>query len=213
MSNKLKKTIVVGAGGHSHSVCDLILAGADIELVGIVDGYVEKAFWGIPHLGGDDVLEKIYAERMAEYAFVAIGANDVREKYHIKLQNIGYKLINIISSSAAVSPRAKIGQGVCIMPGACVNANAVIGDGVILNTNCSVDHDTVVSDHVHIAPGSTLCGGVYIGNNCFVGAGSTIINGIKIGKNVMIGAGAAVIKDIPDNCTAVGVPARIIKTY
>ena len=37
-----------------------------------------------------------------------------------------------------------------------------------------------------------------------------ILGNIKIGDNVKIGAGAVVMKDVPDNCTAVGVPARII---
>jgi UDP-perosamine 4-acetyltransferase len=45
-----------------------------------------------------------------------------------------------------------------------------------------------------------------------LGTGTKVIQGLKIGKNTMIGAGAVVISDIPDNCTAVGVPARVIST-
>ncbi|HQB40063.1 MAG TPA: hypothetical protein PL053_12440 [Deltaproteobacteria bacterium] len=44
-----------------------------------------------------------------------------------------------------------------------------------------------------------------------VGAGSTIIPNLNIGENVVIGAGSTVISDLPDNVTAVGSPARIIK--
>ena len=49
-----------------------------------------------------------------------------------------------------------------------------------------------------------------IGSNVFIGAHAMILGNIKIGDNVKIGAGAVVMKDVPDNCTAVGVPARII---
>ena len=49
-----------------------------------------------------------------------------------------------------------------------------------------------------------------IGDNCIIGAGAKIIGNVKIGNNVKIGANAVVVKDIPDNCTAVGVPAKII---
>ena len=49
-----------------------------------------------------------------------------------------------------------------------------------------------------------------IGINVFIGARAMILGNIKIGDNVKIGAGAVVMKDVPDNCTAVGVPARII---
>ena len=212
MSQYLKRTIVIGAGGHSHSVCDILKQDNSIDIAGLVDGYVDTGFFDIELIGGDKLLETINVTGKAEYAFVAIGSNKVREGYYKKLDEIGYKFINAISSSAIISSYAEIGLGVCVMPGVCVNANAVIGNGVILNTNCSVDHDTVIGDYVHIAPGTTLCGSVTIGDNSFIGAGSTVINGIKIGKNVTIGAGAVVISDIPDNCTAVGVPAKIIKT-
>lgn len=49
-----------------------------------------------------------------------------------------------------------------------------------------------------------------IGNNVTLGANVVIIGDIKIGNNVIIGAGAVVTKDVPDNCTVVGNPARII---
>ena len=43
-----------------------------------------------------------------------------------------------------------------------------------------------------------------------IGAGAVIIGDIRIGSNVLIGANAVVIDDIPDNCTAIGIPARIV---
>jgi serine O-acetyltransferase len=49
-----------------------------------------------------------------------------------------------------------------------------------------------------------------IGNNVSVGAGAKILGAITIGNNVEIGANAVVLKDVPDDCTAVGIPARII---
>ncbi len=50
-----------------------------------------------------------------------------------------------------------------------------------------------------------------IGNNVYIGAGAKIFGDIRIGNNVNIGANAVVLHDVPDNCTVVGVPARIIK--
>jgi acetyltransferase-like isoleucine patch superfamily enzyme len=44
-----------------------------------------------------------------------------------------------------------------------------------------------------------------------IGSGAIIIGGVVIGKNSMVGAGAVVTKDVPDNTTVVGVPARIIE--
>ena len=50
-----------------------------------------------------------------------------------------------------------------------------------------------------------------IGDNVSLGASVTIIGNVHIGNNVTIGAGSVVVKDIPDNCVAVGNPARVIR--
>jgi serine O-acetyltransferase len=50
-----------------------------------------------------------------------------------------------------------------------------------------------------------------IGHNVSIGAGSIIIGDIRIGDNSIIGAGSVVVKTVPDNCTVVGNPARIVK--
>ena len=49
-----------------------------------------------------------------------------------------------------------------------------------------------------------------IGDNCFIGSGAVIVGDIKIGNNVTIGANAVVTKDVPDNATVGGVPAKIL---
>ena len=52
-----------------------------------------------------------------------------------------------------------------------------------------------------------------LGNNIFIGAGAKVLGGIKIGNNVKIGANAVVVKDVPDNVTVAGIPARIISQF
>lgn len=50
-----------------------------------------------------------------------------------------------------------------------------------------------------------------IGDNVIIGTGARILGNVRIGNNVKIGANSVVLTDIPDNCLAVGVPARIIR--
>src|SRR5699024_3863555 len=54
---------------------------------------------------------------------------------------------------------------------------------------------------------------VHIAENVLIGTGTTIIQELSIGKNTIIGAGALVTKDIPQDCTAVGAPAKPIKFH
>jgi serine O-acetyltransferase len=50
-----------------------------------------------------------------------------------------------------------------------------------------------------------------IGENVFIYAGAKIIGKVRVGDNSIVGANAVVIKDVPDNCTVVGVPAYIVR--
>ena len=52
-----------------------------------------------------------------------------------------------------------------------------------------------------------------LGNNVFIGAGAKILGGIRVGNNVKIGANAVVVKDVSDNVTVAGIPARIISKH
>ncbi len=52
-----------------------------------------------------------------------------------------------------------------------------------------------------------------IGDNVWIGNGVSILGGVTIGNGCIIGAGAVVTGDIPDNCIAVGCPARVVKKY
>ena len=54
--------------------------------------------------------------------------------------------------------------------------------------------------------------GIRIEDNVWIGAGVKILDGVSIGRNAVIGAGSIVARSIPANATAVGVPARVVKT-
>lgn len=76
----------------------------------------------------------------------------------------------------------------------------VIGYKVTIGANCTICQRVTIQDE----------GNTVIGDNVFIGAGAFIAKGVKIGNNVIIGANAVVTHDLPDNVTAVGVPAKII---
>lgn len=78
-----------------------------------------------------------------------------------------------------------------------VSRFAVIGE------NCRIYQNVTVGEADREAP--------VIGDNCLIGAGAVLIGGIRIGNNVKIGAGAVVHTDIPDNCTVVSQPVRILQ--
>ncbi|MDC7223951.1 MAG: hypothetical protein PQJ60_09435 [Spirochaetales bacterium] len=93
--------------------------------------------------------------------------------------------------------------------------------------NFRIDHQNgiVVSGYAEFGDDCVIRNGVTIGlknvqipkaprfgNSVDIGAGAKVLGDITIGNNVKIGANAVVLQDVPDNCLAVGIPARIIKS-
>jgi len=98
----------------------------------------------------------------------------------------------------SISATTKIGESMWI-----AHPYATIINAESIGSNFSCIHCTTL--------GATSKGRPTLGNNVLLGANVTIIGNVNIGNNVTIGAGSVVVKDLPDNCVAVGNPARVIK--
>ena len=101
-----------------------------------------------------------------------------------------------------------------------IHPNAKMGKGIMVDhaSGVVIGETAIVGDYSSIFHGVTL-GGVgsekgqrhpQVGKNVLLSANSTIVGNIKIGDNAKIGAGSVVLDDIPKDCTAVGVPAKVI---
>ena len=118
-------------------------------------------------------------------------------------------------SARAVSQTAKFLTGIEIHPGATIGRGLVIDHG----TGVVIGETTEIGDNCTIYQGVTL-GGTgkdvgkrhpTLGDNVLVGAGAKVLGPIVIDSNSKIAANAVVLKDIPENSTAVGIPARIAR--
>jgi len=205
----MEKLIILGTGGHARSVMDILLQNNDFDIIGCIAPESCEVL-GQPVIGNDNDLESIFSNGIKNI-FVALGDNRLRDGLFQKVKSIGFCPINIISRYAMISPRAHLGNGICVMAGAVINVNTIIEDNSIINTHCSIDHDCYIGRSAHIAPGVALSGTVKIGTGVQVGTGASVIDGVSIGDWAFIGGGAAVVSNIPDSVLAYGVPARIIR--
>jgi serine O-acetyltransferase len=115
----------------------------------------------------------------------------------------------------AVSQRAARKTGIEIHPAAKIGERLFIDHG----TGVVIGETTEIGDDVTLYQGVTL-GGTgkdvgkrhpTIGNNVMIGAGAKVLGPFTVGDNSNIAAGAVVLEEIPPNCTAVGVPARVVR--
>ena len=114
-----------------------------------------------------------------------------------------------------ISQRAVRKTGIEIHPAAQIGRRFFIDHG----TGVVIGETTVIGDDVTIYQGVTL-GGTgkdtgkrhpTIGNNVMIGSGAKVLGPFKVGDNSNIAAGAVVLEEIPPNCTAVGVPAHVVR--
>lgn len=215
MDSLLKKLVLLGGGGHCKSVLDTLLKTKEYDEIVITDPKIPAGteVMGCKVVGNDDVLPELFAKGYKKAFITAgdVGLPNPREKMVKYAQGIGFQFPNIIDPSAYISESANIGEGNYIGKKAIINVGVKVGNHCIINTASIIEHEAVIGDVSHVATGAIVLGEVVLGDRCFVGAGSTIVQCKKLGNDVKIGAGAVVTDNLPDNCMAVGVPARIIK--
>lgn len=121
-----------------------------------------------------------------------------------------HKFFNIIPPTAVIASSTSLGHGIQIHPGVVIASYAKLRNFVTLNRNSTIGHHTEIEDYVTINPGANVAGFCHIGEGTIIGMGANILEHINIGKNVIVGAGAVVTKNIPDNVTVLGIPAKIV---
>ncbi len=207
---RLSRLVIIGASGHGKVAIEVARACLPAcELMLADDGDCDGEVLGVPVVGTTDTALAWINGHTG--FFIAIGNNAVRARLAARLNQAGARILSLVHPQAIVSPSAQLGDGTLVMPGAIINAQARLGAGVIVNTGATVDHDCQIDRYVHLAPGVNLAGGVVVGEHAFVGIGSQVIQQVRIGAHCIVGAGTTVISDLPNRCTAVGCPAKIIK--
>ncbi|MBO4797273.1 MAG: serine O-acetyltransferase [Candidatus Methanomethylophilaceae archaeon] len=149
-----------------------------------------------------------------------IDEEDAR-KYHTGLHAVSYYRI---SHELWIQGRKKEAREINYkahqLTGCDIHPGAQIGKRLFVDhaTGVVVGETAIIGDDVSLYQGVTL-GGVStskgkrhptLGNNIVVGCNASVLGDIRIGNNVRIGAGSVVVKDVPDDCTVVGIPGRIV---
>ena len=194
---------IIGAGGHSKVIIDIIRELDNYNIVGIYDDNKTGYFSGIKIIGKISEINNI-----SDYFIIGIGNDKIRKKIAEEYNQL--KWATLIHPKTIISKTATIQEGTVICAGAIIQTEVIIGKHCIINTNCNIDHESTIGDYCSICPSSTICGQVKVGESSFIGANSTVIQTIEVGKECIIGAGTVVIRNIPNNSKAVGNPAKII---
>lgn len=207
--------LIVGAKGFAKEVLEVLHQLDDLhELVFYDDvnsDIPDKLYNRFPVLKSLDQA-KDYFQSVDKRFTIGIGNPVLRKKLYDKFTAIQGEFVSTISSNSIIgSYDVEIGVGSNVLPGAIFSNSTRIGKGCIIYYNSILTHDCVLGDFVEVSPSVTILGRATIGSFTQIGCNATVLPNVKIGSNVVIGAGSVVTKDLPDNCVAVGVPAKVIK--
>ena len=211
----MKKIVIVGAGGFGKEVkmlLDQINSSSHVyEFLGFYDDNVPKRSYINDGIVLGDIADLAAVDHHL-HAVVAIASPIVRKKMVALLSgsNISFPTLihpSVIRGSDSVS----IGDGCIICAGNIITCNIDIQDFVILNLGCTIGHDSVIGTYTSLMPAVNVSGQVLIQDSVFIGTGAILLNQLTIGARTTIGAGAVVTKTLPEDCTALGVPAKIFK--
>ncbi|EOD00076.1 serine O-acetyltransferase [Caldisalinibacter kiritimatiensis] len=113
-----------------------------------------------------------------------------------------------------ISHLARFLTGIEIHPGAKIGKRVFIdhGMGVVIGETVEIGNDVTIYQGVTLGGTGKEKGKRHptIGNNVLISTGAKVLGPFKVGDNSKIGAGAVVLKEVPPNCTVVGVPGRIV---
>lgn len=213
----MKDLIIFGASGFGREVAWLVerinKKTPSWNILGFMDD--NESIQG-NDINGYKVLGRIEdIVRYPDSFFIcAIGTSRVREKIIYRMRDLHptVKFATLIDPSVEISDYVAIGEGTIICAHSVVTVNIRIGAHVILNLGCTIGHDAIIQDFATLYPSVNVSGMTNIGHSSELGTGVQVIQGKGVGNYSIIGAGAVVVDDIPDRCTAVGIPAKFIKS-
>ncbi len=213
----MRDILILGAGGFGREIQWLIERINQQNPTWRILGYLDDGVEPGTEINGYKVLGNIgtlnnYDKHIS--VVCAIGSSKVREDVVTRIKQLGeYQFPNLIDPNAQNSQFLSMGEGNIVCAGNILTVNIEMEDFVILNLSCTIGHDVNLKSFVTVYPGVNISGCTLLKKGVELGTGSKIIQGRIVGENTIVGAGAVVVRDLPPDCTAMGIPAKPVKFF
>lgn len=204
----MKKILIVGAGGLGKELVDLIRAIGEYEIAGFLDDDPEKQNTmvnQVPVLGT--------AMQLAQYKGVknlaiAIAKPELKRKIVQAAENAGFSFPNLIHPTVSLGSHVSLGKGNILCANTVISTEVTLHDFVTVNPQCGIGHESTLHSFSTLYWGVHIGGNVTMGEGCELGTHACVIQGLSIADDIVLGAGAVAVKNISEQGTYVGVPAR-----
>ncbi|MET4106995.1 acetyltransferase [Hymenobacter sp. UYP22] len=215
-SKALRPLAIVGAGGLGREVLLLVrqinAQQPTWEVTGFYDDQVpaQPTIHGIPYRG---TVADLNSSPQPLHAIIAVGSSRSRQAIASRLTSAHVQFATLVHPGVARADyqHLTIGAGSVICQGCILTCDITLGQHVLLNLGCTIGHDAVLDDFCSLMPHANVGGEAHLETGVYLGTNATVINQVRVGTATIVGAGAVVVRNLPGNCTAVGVPARTVQ--
>ena len=170
-----------------------------MNVFGLIGGDVRaKAEWLYGDRSSRSVVKALVTD--GTFAMVMYRLMQWAQRWRLTPLAMGFNKLNVWFGRCIIGRGAEFGEKFVLIHsyGVVINSSVRGGHGV------KIEHLVTIGAERDVSP--------VLGDNVFIGAGAKILGGVTIGSGVKIGANAVVTKDLPNNVTAVGIPAEIVKS-
>ena len=173
-------------------------------------GFLQKDFARLTEINETVGLLKIYLYTLRNstfgtvfiYRFLSCSLGN-KLKFH--LLRLVLNMLVPHRKDIELNVQAKIGEGLVVYHG----SGLVVGSGIKAGKNLTLEHGVTLGNRIGSSIDEAFSWPI-LGDNCFIGCGSAVLGPVRLGDNAKVGANAVVLCDVPENCSAVGVPAKIL---
>lgn len=207
----MKNLYIVGARGFGREVYNLAKESegyeTEFKIAGFLDDKADAlaGYEGYPEIAGS-VEEFIPAED--DVVVVALGDVRFKKKYVDVLLEKGAEFYTLVHRDAYISQNVKIGRGCIVCANARISCDIEIGDFNTFQPFCLLGHDVRIGDYCQINSYAFMGGFAVIEDCVTLHTGAIIHPHKRVKSGAVVGAGAVVIRNVAENTTVYGNPAR-----
>lgn len=209
----MRNLYIIGARGLGREIYNMFETCKslhdDIKCIGFLDDdtCALNGFEGYP-----PIISSVenYLPKENDVFICALGEPKWIKHYTSIIESKGGQFISLISPDAYISKNVKIGKGAIISRFAIISCDIAIGDHTYIGVFSDIGHDVLIGDCCHLGAYTFIGGRTKVCNGVTVHPRVNIIPSRRIGENAIIGAGSIVIRNVKDNTTVFGNPAKRI---
>ena len=155
--------LILGLGQYGKLAKEIAESMKKFEKIDLLDDKEDTA------VGKIDDYERFVNDY--SFAFVAIGASELRLELMEKLEQAGYEIATLVSEGAFVSPSAKVEKGCAVEPMAVIHTGAVLEKGCLVSSGAVVNHFAICREGVHVDCNAVVIGSAVVGKCITVESG------------------------------------------